>query len=470
MANVTIIPPQVANISGIGQGGSETAPLIPGSQSSVVSGTIIGKDDNGNFLLRTQQGNLTLQSNTPLTYNSDVVLRLNSGGGQGQSANIVSVNGEPFAEFSAQVPSASDSVSQSLIDQSSQNTQPQTTPAQSTPVTQNTSAAVSPPEALANGFTSANIIRAVVVTSPATPAAETDSPVDNTQVNLQQGAQVVVRLSDLSQSAPVETAVVQNVPVPNTAAQVNQQQQQTTTQPVTTPAAAQSENEIAVAQTVTPSENTAQTNISDNPQPQPQQSSATSNAANQNLPNQTATTSQPTAQTAVPSNALYAAYTKPVLPQAPQSPQAAAPQNAAVAAQSTATSPRQSPSTPVPTIVDGKILTADTQGNVSVQIPSGVVTLKANVLPSSIPLTPGSAVTIEIPAAANQATISSALQNISLTPATFTELATGWTTLKDILTLLNQTGATSTPSGANVTNNSAASNLLARLPNLDSNF
>ncbi|MEI7669220.1 MAG: hypothetical protein WCJ33_03970, partial [Pseudomonadota bacterium] len=106
MVDVTIISPvtSIKTVSPVGQqvaNNQESITLLKAlSQLSVVSGTIIGKDTNGNFLLKTSLGNLALQSNLPLTYNSDLVIRLDSGNATVNNARIVSINGEPLTENS----------------------------------------------------------------------------------------------------------------------------------------------------------------------------------------------------------------------------------------------------------------------------------------------------------------------------------------------------------------------------------
>jgi hypothetical protein len=119
MANVTIIPtqPQVQTVSASGQQTqSGQAPHLPAG--STISGTIAGKDANGNFLLRTaSQGTLTLRSSTPLTYNSDVTVHIDTANANATTARIISVNGEPFSSFAAPDTPNSDSVSQTLLTQ-----------------------------------------------------------------------------------------------------------------------------------------------------------------------------------------------------------------------------------------------------------------------------------------------------------------------------------------------------------------
>ena len=85
------------------------------SDLAVVSGTIIGKDSSGNFLLKTNQGNLSLQSDLPLTYNSDLVIRVdNNTANNTSTARIISVNGETVTNDS-QPQVEGDSVNESAL-------------------------------------------------------------------------------------------------------------------------------------------------------------------------------------------------------------------------------------------------------------------------------------------------------------------------------------------------------------------
>src|SRR5215472_13540751 len=105
MAEVNIVTPinQIQSATGVIQQPQANA------ESILISGTISGRDASGNFLLKTQNGTIALQSNTPLTYNSDVVLRLTPNAAQGTSARIVSVNGEAFSQFTQPAQTETDS-------------------------------------------------------------------------------------------------------------------------------------------------------------------------------------------------------------------------------------------------------------------------------------------------------------------------------------------------------------------------
>src|SRR5579872_1903111 len=118
MAEVTIVPPaQVQTVAPAGGQPPQATPQPNLSPGTLVSGTIAGRDANGNYLLKTPQGIFTLQSATPLTYNSDVTIRIGANLAGSTSARIVTVNGEPFLQFSAPAPATSDSVSQALLTQ-----------------------------------------------------------------------------------------------------------------------------------------------------------------------------------------------------------------------------------------------------------------------------------------------------------------------------------------------------------------
>lgn len=122
MVDVTFIIPPPTQVQTIGAGGQQAQSATQGgvpatphlSPGALVAGVIAGRDNSGNYLLKTAQGTFTLHSSTPLTYNSDVLIRVDTSGGSNVAARIISVNGEAFASYSAPAEQEADSLSPML--------------------------------------------------------------------------------------------------------------------------------------------------------------------------------------------------------------------------------------------------------------------------------------------------------------------------------------------------------------------
>lgn len=122
MVDVTLIlpPAQVQNVGAGGQqaqnatqGGIPTpAAVTPGT---LLTGVIVGNDAHGSYFLKTDQGTVTLRSSVPLTYNSDVTVRVDTTNGNNANAKIISVNGEAYSTYSAPASEDSDTLSPSLL-------------------------------------------------------------------------------------------------------------------------------------------------------------------------------------------------------------------------------------------------------------------------------------------------------------------------------------------------------------------
>lgn len=455
---------------------SQTTPTTPigsqvqgaGEPSLLVSGTIIGKDANGNFLLRTDNGNLSLQSNLPLTYNSDVVIKLDQGQqpGQATSAKIVSVNGEPIATFTQPGQQENDTVSNSLLTNTTTTSQTLTNTSQTqAPTTENQT-------------TPTNTVRAVVVSAPVaqpqTQTAATQTPA------LTNGTNVVIRLP-------------QNTPQPQPATQVTvsqtptQASSQTPTTPTTTPPATTAQ--AAVTQTNAPETNAVaqtpqpQTPVPLNAAPAPQapqapaaqpaqaQAQSPANTVDAAVPapavkvQQVAIESQtPVAQSTLPqttpqlaspppppvSNPLYSAYIKQTVATLQQSGSQADPVLAAIAV-----APSQKAN-----VVQGQVTSVNKDGTVTIQTPSGPVTLEPESAADTAKLSVGQSITIELPETAQ----SSQQAGASSVPASFAEIASSWDTLKQIINVVNQDASNSSGSQADT------NGLLARLPTLGPQF
>ena len=405
MADVTLVlpPSQVTTVSAGGQqtssateAGVQPPGLPPGT---LVSGTIAGRDANGNFILKSNLGSFTLHSDVPLTYNSDVVIRLGANLAGNANARIVSVNGQPFSEFSTPEPATSDSVSTSLIAQATSN---------------------------AEKPASIRTLPAVIISS------SPQHPTDNAA--LPEGTHVVVNLPE---------GVLKTVsnPAPSLPAGPATPQSQTAAGQVASPL--QTGNAATPATVTTANASVPAPFASQNLAPQtaatPLQAQTGQNPALQANTVNTAQTQSPLPATQTPPSpvaALYSVYTK----QQSSSPPAA----------SAIATPQQIPAQP--SVVPAQILSSDESGILTLQTPLGNVTLQADALPALASLAPGTSVSIELPAA------NTLPQAGNTVPASLTELAGSWQSLKDIISTLNAANAP------------AASTLLARLPQLGANF
>ena len=420
MADVTLIlPPSV--VTTVAAGGQQTqsateAGVTPASlpPGSLVSGTIAGRDTAGNFLLKSALGTLTLSSSVPLTYNSDVVIRLGANLAGNANARIVSVNGEPYSEFATPQPEEGDTVSRSLLAQ-----QP---------------AAAAPAPA-----TTSRLLSAVVISAPPESQQAASAP-------LTQGTNVVVRLPDSPQAQQAQPTAQPPTGQPPVTAPVSATPQAATTVSTGTPAAAA--NAAGVPATVAP----IATAVVSAPQPSagPLPANGVAAGAQPAAPAVPVDVSQPVAAQstdsvpapaaalqapAAPVAAQYGVYGKQALPAAPASvPSAVA-----------APTPVATPAT-----LPAQIISAESSGTITLQTPVGTIAVRANALPAAALISPGTNVTIELPAATAQTT--------STVPASLSELAASWQSLKDILS------AVSTASPA------AGAAFLSHLPQLGENF
>ncbi len=423
--NITPPPAQVQTVSAGGQqtqsateAGAPQPNLPPGT---LVSGTIAGKDANGNYLLKTAQGTFSLQSKVPLTYNSDVVIRIGATTAGNTTTRIVSVNGEPFADFATPEPNTTDSISPALLVQ---------TPATSTTDT---------PTALPG----------VIVSAPPAAQQPPGTPA------FTEGSNVIVRLSQAAaeqlSNNPQETAATSQpaatAPVAVSATVATQPQQiAQSSQPV---AVQPQPSNAPAAPTTIPAAATISAAVETDLAPQETVAPATQSGASQNQTPQTQTPQTPASQTAqqipaTPASALYSAYTKQSA--TASSPAFAAPVSGAPAAPATA-----APSLTQTATLSAQIISADENGTLNLQTALGNVAVKAASLPALSSLAPGTAVTLELLAA-------EVTQAVSSEPAPLNELASSWQSLKDIMTLTN----TANPPAANA--------LLARLPQLGPGF
>lgn len=406
MADANIIAPVSQSTATSGVSPQSPPPSEPGA---TVSGTIIGKDTNGNFLLRTPNGNLSLQSNLPLTYNSDIVIKFGQSETPGSNAKIISVNGEPFAEFLHTQQPEGDSISGNLLAQTSQSTKVPPENTQSQPQ---------------------NIIRAVVVPTPTGNVVQPQTQQTNTGNVLANGANVIIRLPDVQETQTASPLEQANLPLPvKTVTETVQQISVETPAPKTTVAAQQ---EVVPVHAPNLQPTTANVSM------QPYDSAARQQSANE------------PAQPAISSNPLYAAYSKQIAASIPQSEQPQATNQSA----------------PGKTI-QGQIITSGKGGTVTIQTQSGVVTLQADTVSSeqAAKLVTGTNVIIEPADNFAQTVLQAAIPQ---TPATFPEIAASWNSFKEIINLLNSNNE---PVVNNTHAEPQKGNsLLSRLPVLGENF
>jgi hypothetical protein len=418
MADATIVPPsaQIQTVAPAGGQPSQAAqhPNLP--QGALVSGTIAGRDVNGNYVLKSQQGTFTLQSSTPLTYNSDVTIRIGASVAGNTSARIVSVNGEPFSEFSAPEVQGSDTVSSALLTQA-------------------------PETATDAAPTQASGVRAVIVSAPA-PAA--GSPAN---ANLTPGSTVILRASYAPSAGTVEQPQTQgtDTSIPSTSitssatAAVEPEQVAQSAQP---PALLQSAIPAPQPQAVTPA-GTPATVATANPvetELAPAQA-VTQTTQSQAPADQPSAAQQPSSPAPAPALSLYSAYTK-------QSSGAPAP----AAAPGTPAFPAPASSGSGTQAIPAQVVSTEENGTLNLQTPLGSVTVQAPNAPSLSALPPGTALTLELIATEP---MQSAL---TAAPASVNELAASWQSLKDIVGLAGTNDAT------------ASAALLARLPELGPAF
>jgi hypothetical protein len=460
MADITILPSaQVQNVApGVQSGNATSTTATPANlpQGTLLSGTIIGKDASGNFLLRTLQGNFSLHSTTPLTYNSDVTIRIDTANGSGSNARIVSVNGEPFSSFSAPVTPEGDSVSPALLlpanaaepsaptqtiqavvvsttqteGNTPQNVSQPLTPGSTitinvpnAPEAQQTATNVPTPAAPPDNTVPANVAKLLQPASgqPVTPQTVTTASLPtNNSANIS----VPQTPASTSSSSAPQTETANIIPAaisPNATAQTIAQAANTAAQPVTT-----TQPSATPTQTTT-NASTPSATLPENPPPVTQ---ATTNTST--IPTSQGVTANVNAQTTVPDPSLYNAYKQPV---------------AASANVPTGTNVAQ------PNSLQGTVISTNENNVVTLQTPTGTVT--AQIPPGSPPLATGAAVTIDLPAAIVPLVIS---QPLSSGPASLPELAGNWQTLSDILDVVS------------ASNIPAASTLRAQLPQLGADF
>jgi hypothetical protein len=456
MANVTIVnqPSQVQTVSGTGQQGSPDAGKANTyAQGSVVSGTIIGKDAGGNYVLRTaSDGNIALRSATPLTYNSDVEIRIGASGTGSTTARILTVNGQPFDSNTPLIDEDSDTVSNSLLAQASQSTPAGAAQEQ---VTVPVRAVVVPaPPAPAPAPAAGN-------TNPNTNSAAQNSPLNTS--NLNTGDNVVLHVQ--AQQSPAATAQqTQTAPAPATTSQqavvappagsAPQAPATTAQQGITVPqtAVSTSGTELSGAQVV-PQVNDAAAATAQ--QASTQASAALTEQAAPAAAQAAATPGNTPTQTQSAALAQYAAYAK----QSGTATGAPAPaQPAAAASSSTA---------PQTQLVQGQVASNNADGTVTILTPTGPVTVQPEALPQGTSLAPGTQVQIELTSSASQPVANPI--PVSTTPAPLSEIALSWATLKDIITVTGDS-TNSDPASVNTPASAQASPVLANLPQLGASF
>ena len=436
MADVNIITPisQPQGASGVVQTPQENA------ESVLLSGTISGRDASGNYLLKTQNGTVALQSNVPLTYNSDVVLRLNTNAAQGTSARIVTVNGEAFSDFAQQAPAETDTIS-AFLNQTQQ-------------TTANTATSDSPQQL------NLDSIQAVVVSSPSDASADASPQPQSQGVNappaLPSGTNVVIQLpteiAPPAQPAAQQGGATPQQPTPA----VQQNTQQTAAQAVTSTAdnTTEATSPQLPAQPVLNVNNPAEFSAARTAQP--------AHAAPTAAQVQGAITEEAVEETeqTAPSP-LYAAYSRQITlsdtPQQPATPPAAMPAAASAA-----------PATP--TVVQGQVTSVAKDGTITVQTEAGTVTLKADSVPAAR-LTPGTNITIEVletataaSTAAQSVASAASAPTLSSIPASLAEIAGAWESFTAIVSMLENTGNAATNQSTNTPS------LPSGIPQLGSNF
>lgn len=464
MADIPIISPAapLAALSGSQQSQSATegAAVQHLPQGTVITGTVIGKDPSGNFLLRTGQGTVSVSSPTPLTYNSDVIIRLGAGSGSGTNARILSVNGESFSSFNAPATPESDSLSPSLLTKAAAPdtaTLPETATVRALVTASPETAPPATPESATPQALPAT--GTVIILRAATPQAASPAP---PETNTQGPAPAQTAAPNATAETIASPALAPNAPAAAQAAPEPQAPANAATNPVPTasapaissPTASQPSATVptttAEAATVSPTPVIATPATSPQaPASSPQAQTTTPAAEPVAAPAQTVTTAgQAQAASSEPqlasqpaaSSAQYAAYARPPA----SSPETPAPAEASVSTEPTA----------APAPIPARIISQQPDGTVTLATPNGTLTVKPDALPPGFSLAPGSAVIIEIPVPPLPVPPSSL-------PASFTELSTGWSTLNEIA---GQTGdpASSAPS--------AAQSLLRQLPQIGPGF
>lgn len=442
MADVTIITPtlQVQTVGASEQqpqnasqtSGTKTAYLSPGA---LVAGTIIGKDTNGNFLLRTSQGTFPLQSDSPLTYNSDVLIRIGPSQLGNATARIVSVNGEAYASYSTPAEADSDSVSPSLLARSAASEASNI--ANATPATVRTvsvqavtlppppaadTATPSPPAAPVPEQTEVTLHYTVTTSSPPPSAAEQLSPSEQSTTPLPTQADASPT-STPSAFTPSPASLPENTSYSSTS---STPQQGATASPASSPPTNTTTVQLPRVQVdATP------TNVSKLIAPQPEQlSQAPQSAQSPFAPLSREEASTPTALPSTLQGPLYATYAK---------------SNASSV--SLTSSPPELP-IPLPT-VEATLVTTHPDGTLTLLTPQGTLTVKPESLPEGFSPQPGDTLTLTLPPTLSQ---------IFSTPAPSTTSTSIADRVKDILTVLQ----TESPQ--------AATALLTRLPTMGANF
>ncbi|HEU5047846.1 MAG TPA: hypothetical protein VFT64_08390 [Rickettsiales bacterium] len=424
--------------------------------SSTISGTIVGRDPNGNFLLKTQGGNLTLQSNLPLTYNSDLIIKVDQNA-QGTNARIVSVNGQPFSEFSQSLPPEADSVSTALLAQSSGST----------------SAAQDPQSASLPVVVRADVLAATPDNAaPPQPqtANQTPLPAPGTTVTIH------LPVTPAQVQAPIVTVQPDQVPL---------QEEGNTPQPPA-PAPQQQSIQLPVSETPVAAPQASAATA------QSQAAAVTTNVAAAATPSSTvanATKLSPSVQETTPAPAQQQeAVAAPQLPEGiTNTPQtSASPFYAAYAKQNVNVVSAELQNTPnvttqvavaTPSIktssVQGQIVSSAEDGSITVQTEAGTITLQPQALPASATLAPGTAILLDIPENTTQNILTSTVQNTPAPPASLGEIAATWNTIKEIVNVI--TGTTSDignapQAGTTPAAQTPANNIISNLPVLGENF
>lgn len=368
MVDITLIAPtsQVQTVSAGGQQTqSATQTGVPAgahlSPGALLSGLITGKDASGNYMLRTEQGTFSLHSTPPLTYNSEVVIHVDTSAGSNATARIVSVNGEAFATFSAPASEEGDSLSPSLL-------------ARTTP--QSAHATTASMGELPSASRPLNL-SAVTVPLPAGTAQAAGVPA----APITPGTPVMLHLasqgSEPTASASPATAPVaaESVPSPSVASSVPTSSTSTTQPQLPAAPTLPASPAATSAPPLAPAQNTAA-------------------AQGQNM-------ATPAAPAAAPINAQATTTTLPVSSQQPTPPAPLqSPQYAAYAKTTPSVNTLPSSLPPSPVTLEATVLATHPEGEVTLQTSQGILSVKPESLPQGTVLVPTMPIAITLPASA----------------------------------------------------------------------
>lgn len=424
MVDVTLIlpPPQVQNV---GAGGQQTQNATQGgvptpvsvTPGALLSGVIVGNNAHGSYFLKTDQGTVTLHSTVPLTYNSDVTVRVDNTNGNNANAKIISVNGEAYSSFSSPASEESDTLSPSLL--------ARTRPAIATQISENSAPA---PKPIA--------IQAVTVAPPQSSASPAAAPASQPQTTPQAAAQTPTApqttpaAQQLQAAVPALPAAPQQLPLPaGVQVVIHVAEPHAAAQPAASAPTAQQVRAPSIAPQNTPQASftkapeTVPTNVSKLIVAQPQALAQTSTV---NILAALSPAPTATLPPAVVQNNQYAVYSR---------------SNAGITS--------NVPATTLPAQLPAYVTNENEDGTVTLQTPQGAVTVK----PETGGLAPA------LLAAGNAVTL-------SLPPSFTSAVATGQNVLQDSFTAtLKQIF-----SFANSSSPAAANDLMKRLPTVGPDF